>query len=448
MLALKQKLTDIWRHRYILGTVYNFCSVLFGSGWMTTPLTAIQMGLVVSSLSMVVLGLVNAFACTVMLQAAEEFGTPESYHDLTEKVLGSRWASFLDASVALAIFFACCQRLILVGDFGIVLKHRLITQGFWPNRPLIVLLLGAVFTFPLVYTKRIQALERVSLLAIICTLTGFAILLYTFIVTTVDGELLVGDIVYANWSPDLLLALPIQQFAFAGQSGVIPIYREMRNRSLGRGKLAVYISFSICALLYLGFGILGYLLYPGALEANFLNLYEEKPGALYTAIQFIVMFGVIGAFPVNLFVGRLHLGYLLVGTKRSEEPRWAFLFATMFTVGSIGVAVAIKNLGVVQGIGGGVGDSFINLVVPGYCLLKLIERRQPGAHNEVQWHSNGLASEENLQSSKAGKRLEGKEHEHPGVGKDDPTDLSLKLGMDASNGTIENEGVSKTFVGD
>jgi hypothetical protein len=73
---------------------------------------------------------------------------------------------------------------------------------------------------------------------------------------------------------------------------------------------------------------------------------------------------------------------------------------------------------------------------------------QPGAQDEVQWHSNGLALEGDLQRSKAGQRLEGKEHEHPGVGKDNPTDLSLKSGMDASNGTIENEGVSRTFVGE
>lgn len=137
------------------------------------------MGLLLSSLTMLGLGLVNAFACTVMLQAAEEFGTPESYHDLTQKLLGTRWALILDAAIVLAEFFSCCQRLILMGDFAVSIKHRLITHRFMPNRPLIVLLLSAVLIWPLIYTRKIKTLDRVSLGAVICTLTGFVILAYT-----------------------------------------------------------------------------------------------------------------------------------------------------------------------------------------------------------------------------------------------------------------------------
>jgi amino acid permease len=393
MAAIKERLSQIWgRHFSLVGTVLNFCGVLFGSGFVTTPLTSSQMGLLLGSLSMLGLGLVNAFTCTVMLEAAEQFGTPESYHDLTQSVLGSRWALFLDVSIVLAEFFACCQRLILVGDFGVALKHRLITHRFMPNRPLIVLLLAGVLGFPFVYTARIRALEKVSFVAILCTLTSFAVLIYTVIVTGVEEGLPVKDIVYTNWSPDMLLALPIQQFAFAGQAGIIPVYREMRNRSLARGKLTIYIAFSICAFSYLTFGILGYLQYPGTLEADFFNLYEERPGALYDALYFILIFAIAGAFPLNVYIGRLHLGYLVLGRKRGEERKWGALFATLFVVGSIGVAVAIKNLAVAQGLGGGLGDSFVNFVVPGCALLKLMEeggREQPGSKQEGQKEQPG-----------------------------------------------------------
>lgn len=380
-----------WQPRqcwYLLSTVFNFCGLLLGSGWITTPLTATQMGLLLSSLSMLGLGLVNAFACTVMLQAAEEFGTPGSYHDLTQKVLGARWALFLDASIVFTELFSCCQRLILMGDFAVSLKHRLITHRFMPNRPLIVLLLAGVLIWPFIYTKQMRTLERVSLGAIICTLTGFVILAYTFIDTAAGEGLPVDEIVYANWSPNMLLALPIQQYAFAGQSGIIPIYREMRDRSLAKGKAMVYIAFVICGLLYTSFGILGYLQYPGALEADFFNLYENKPGALYTALYFIVLVSVVAAFPLNVIIGRLHLGYLLVGQKRAEERKWAALFGSIIFFASVGVAVAIKNLGVVQGIGGGVGESFVNLVVPGFALLRLIDRRREQRGGRTQRFEN------------------------------------------------------------
>ncbi|GAQ87117.1 Transmembrane amino acid transporter family protein [Klebsormidium nitens] len=354
-------------------------------GWITTPLTATQMGLLLSSLSMVGLGLVNAFACTVMLQAAEEFGTPESYHDLTQKVLGTRWAQLLDAFIVLGELFACCQRLILMGDFAVSIKHRLITHRFMPNRPLIVLLRAAVLIWPLIYTKKLQFLSKLSFGAVLCTLTGFAILTYTFIDTAVGEGLPLDDVVLANWSPDLMLALSIQQFA--GQTGIIPLYREMRDRSLAKGKALVYISFSICGLLYVSFGTLGYLQYPGTQEANFFNLYEDKPGALYTAL-YISLASVVVVFPLNVIIGRLHLGYLVLGPKRAEERKWAVLFATLFFLGSLGIAVAIKNLGVVQGMAGGIVLSFVNLVVPGYALLKLLDKERKGGGSGVRKFEN------------------------------------------------------------
>lgn len=204
----------------------------------------------------------------------------------------------------------------------------------------------------------------------------------------------------------MLLALPLQQFAFAGQTGILPIYREMRDRSLTRGKAMVYFSFTLCGLLYVSFGILGYLQYPGTQEANFFNLYEDKPGALYTALYFIVLISAVAAFPLNVIIGRLHLGYLILGPKRAEERSWAILFATIFFLGSVGVAVAIKNLGVVQGLGGGLGDSFINLVVPGCALLKLIDRRQEQGGKQTQRFENpafeiGGGSEEDTSNGSA-----------------------------------------------
>ncbi|GAQ82907.1 amino acid transporter family protein [Klebsormidium nitens] len=414
--------------------------------WVTTPLTATQMGLLLSSLSMLGLGLVNAFACTVMLQAAEEFGTPESYHDLTQKVLGARWALLLDASVVLAEFFGCCQRLILMGDFAVSVKHRLITHRSMPNRPLIVLLLAGVLIWPLIYTKKIKSLDRLSLGAVICTLTGFVILTYTFIDTAAGEGLPVNDIVYANWRPDMLLALPLQQFAFAGQTGILPIYREMRNRNLARGKLMVYISFTLCGLLYVSFGILGYLQYPGTQEANFFNLYEDKSGALYTALYFIVLIGVVAAFPLNVIIGRLHLGYLLLGPKRAEEPKWAALFATVFFLGSVGVAVGIKNLGVVQGIGGGLGDSFINLVVPGFALLKLIDKGREGRVKQTQSFENpafeggGGSGEDapnrsNIDSSKVDSRGRDTDKRSRDAPRVSPQELSTSSETDSQTGS-------------
>jgi hypothetical protein len=136
----------------------------------------------------------------------------------------------------------------------------------------------------------------------------------------------------------------------------------------------VYISFGICIGIYLSFGVVGYLQYPGVLEGDFFNLYEDKAGAVYTALYFLLIIGVIGSFPVSVFVGRTHLGYLLLGKERSEEPKWIYVLASFFLLSSVGIAVAIKNLGVVQGLGGGLGNSFINLVVPAFALLKMLKK--------------------------------------------------------------------------
>lgn len=358
----------------VLGPVLNFSVAIFGAGWIVMPLTATQMGLIIACLSILGVGMLNAYACTTLLRAAEELGAPESYHELTEKVLGRKWALLLDFFVALASTLSCAQRLILVGDYGVVLKHRLITRRYQPVRPLIVLLLTAVLAAPLAYSRALRKVEKVSAFSMLCILVAFGITIYTLVDTIAGDGLPTGEIKYANWSPNLLLAFPTQEFAYAGQQAILPIYRELRNRSLERGKLVVYISFGICIGIYLSFGIVGYLQYPGALEGDFFNLYEDKAGAVYTALYFLLIIGVIGSFPVSVFVGRTHLGYLLLGKERSEEPKWIYVLASFFLLSSVGIAVAIKNLGVVQGLGGGLGNSFINLVVPAFALLKMLKK--------------------------------------------------------------------------
>lgn len=262
----------------LLGPAVNFSVAIFGAGFVVTPLTATQMGLLLSSLSVAGLGLLNAYACTLVLDAAEDLGAPESYHDLTHKVLGPRWALLLDASVVLASLFACTQRLILVGDFGVALKHRLITHGYQPVRPLIVLLLTAVLAAPLSYARRLRKVEKVTAVAMLCLVTVIGIVIYTLAVTAAGPGLPTGQIVYANWSPNLLLALPTQEFAYAGQQAVLPVYRELKHRSLRRGKLVVYVAYSACALIYVGFASSGTSSSPGHSKPTFSTCTKRSPG--------------------------------------------------------------------------------------------------------------------------------------------------------------------------
>jgi amino acid permease len=218
----------------VLGPVLNFSVAIFGAGWIVMPLTATQMGLVIPCLSILGVGLLNAYACTALLRAAEELGAPESYHELTEKVLGRKWALLLDFFVALASTLSCAQRLILVGDYGVALKHRLITRRYQPVRPLIVLLLIAALAVPLAYSRALRKVEKVSALSMLCILVAFGITIYTLADMIAGDGLPTGEIKYANWSPNLLLAFPTQVFAYAGQQAILPIYRELRNRSLER----------------------------------------------------------------------------------------------------------------------------------------------------------------------------------------------------------------------
>jgi hypothetical protein len=135
----------------------------------------------------------------------------------------------------------------------------------------------------------------------------------------------------------------------------------------------VYVAFCKCLSVNILFGVLGYLQYPGALEGNFFNLYKDKDGALYTALFFIAILGVISAYPLTLTVTRIHLATLVLGDEQREKPKWIYALATFVLAGSLGVALGVRNVGVVQGVAGGIGNSFVNLVVPGFALLKLVD---------------------------------------------------------------------------
>ncbi|GAQ88992.1 amino acid transporter family protein [Klebsormidium nitens] len=311
------------------------------------------MGFAVGICSLLLLGFANAYTCVVMLQSAEEFGTPESFHDLTDVSLGHKWAVLLDWVVGLTSFFACTQKLILAGDFGVAIKQRIITHNYLPNRALIVLTLTIGLALPLVFKRNMRALEKVSSGGVLCTLTVLAILIYSYSVSVVRSDSWAGgDVVYANGTPDLLLALPVQQFVFAGQAGVIPLYKSMKNRSLRNGKIMVCCAFAFCVSVNLCFGIFGYLQFPEEQEGDVLNNLVSHKSAVYTAMYFLAIAGSISGYPLNLTVGRVHLGNILLGPEKAKSRKWVYLMTMVFFVGTLGLGLGIKNLGVVQGLAG------------------------------------------------------------------------------------------------
>jgi solute carrier family 38 (sodium-coupled neutral amino acid transporter), member 1 len=117
--------------------------------------------------------------------------------------------------------------------------------------------------FPLGLLRKIQFLSYTSALAMIAILYLIAVVVISFIYRAAVGELPVGKYVAFNPSIDILKTIPIYFFSFGSHITLLPMYRELKDRSYKKMGLIINFSMVVIVAGYFLVGIFGYLMFAG-----------------------------------------------------------------------------------------------------------------------------------------------------------------------------------------
>jgi len=180
-------------------------------------------------------------------------------------------------------------------------------------------------------------------------------------------------VLFSGSGGNILTAIPLIVFAFRSHTNMPPIYKELRdNTNVVRMRAVVFLSVSICAVLYYINGIFGYLDFLGITDPNVLNNFSDGD-ALAGVARFLLIFVMVCHYPVVAFTTRSAIDYLIFGNKPLTNTRHicetVFLWACFF-----GVSIAIPTITVILGLAGSL--PFSEFLFPSIFLRKFHKNKK------------------------------------------------------------------------
>jgi amino acid permease len=397
----------------ISSSVFNLCNTVLGSGTLAMGYACKRLGVIGFVLAMVFLALLADYAIEVLFLSVKKWKVQRArYPSMGRKTMGSFGENVSSWVVTVQQFGACIGYTVIIGD---VLQPIAALSGLeWTCErwPLQLGLLSCVI-FPLLLLPSMDSLKYVSFISLVLIWSAV-------IAIAVNGFLVVADpyrreelmhprihtstsvcnvsssdarhynhstittpsssssssssysIGHMNMFPnsfgDALAALPIISFAFLCHQNTFPIYNELKNASPKRMATVGHYSITICCLVYILSGIMGYYTFLSDTQSDLLRNFKVENTYFSLPMDIVrTGFGIscVLSFPLMVWEARHNLDVLLFGNRPYQFWRnFGLNFLILSLCGSIGMSV--KNLDVVLGF---IGSTCSPIMI--FCLPAL-----------------------------------------------------------------------------
>ena len=106
-----------------------------------------------------------------------------------------------------------------------------------------------------------------------------------------------GNIIIDSWSYDIFIMTHLASTGFASTYTVVPMYQQLKERSIKRWIIVMTISFITVIFIYIAFSISGYYLFGENIDQNILN--SSYPNDIYWIVARLSMaFSIMSTFPL------------------------------------------------------------------------------------------------------------------------------------------------------
>lgn len=246
-----------------ISSIFNLINTTIGAGILALPLAIQQCGMILGVFLTFFVGILCSYSLHCLL-VASKLTRKYSYKDLAVQSIG-KWAGPLfEANIICLCFGVCTVYVILISRMfppliGTLTGHP---EAIYSNMYFVTGMLMLFIVLPLSMLKRIQFLSTPSMLAIIAILYVVILVAVRFFVKmgSPDGGLRTRDIIWINFDGiSILSAIPTLIFAFGSHITLLPVYKELKNRTSGKMSHVINISVLSCITLYIIIGVTGYL---------------------------------------------------------------------------------------------------------------------------------------------------------------------------------------------
>ncbi|KAH7325147.1 transmembrane amino acid transporter protein-domain-containing protein [Stachybotrys elegans] len=306
------------------GTVKTFFTLLkafIGTGIMFLPKAFRNGGIVFSSMTLVIVSLINCICFRLLLDCRQKYGGG-GYGDLGKAIVGPRFRSLVLASIAISQLGFVCSGLIFTAEnlwaFLDAVSHR--SRGLQIGVPALIAL-QLILLIPLALIRNISKLGPAALLADAFIMIGLVYIWYYDIQYLFTNG--INPTVQLFNPSDYALTIGSAIFTFEGIGLILPIQSSMKNPQHFSGLL--YLVMFLITIIFTSVGALCYATFGEDTKIQVMSNFPQD-SALVNAVQFLYSMAVLGGEPVQLFPAIRIIETSLFGEratgKKSAAIKW------------------------------------------------------------------------------------------------------------------------------
>ncbi|KAF4967953.1 hypothetical protein FZEAL_10458 [Fusarium zealandicum] len=338
-------------------TFFTLIKAFIGTGIMFLPKAFRNGGILFSSVTLIVLSLVNCVCFRLLLDCRERYGG--GYGELGAAIVGPRFRSLILASIAISQLGFVCAGLIFTAE-NLWAFLDAVTAG---HRNLVfsvptLIAIQMVALVPLALIRNISKLGPVALLADAFILIGIVYIWWFDIAALTRNGM---DTSVKLFNPaDFALTVGSAIFTFEGIGLILPIQSSMKKPEHFPNLL--YLVMFIITIIFTSVGALSYATFGEDTKIQVIsNFPQDSP--LVNAVQFLYSMAVLAGDPVQLFPAARIIETSIFGERATGKKSFAIKWKkNAVRTALVGVCVGIAIVGASD------LDKFVSLIGSFACV--------------------------------------------------------------------------------
>ena len=264
--------------------IFNLLSTIVGGGTLSLPYAFSKCGWLVGSLLTIVSVIISLISLETLCNLSRKLGC-SSYSEVMEKSIGKGWADITSYLLIFMLFFVVIAFMVLEKDIAGDILDYFLPGNYGIQYKSSILIILTIISFPVMIADNLYALRHVSYLGITSVLLLLGVIISKAITINYLNPNLFKEKSHSipNSIGDILYSLPIILIAFLCQFNVLGVYSNLYQPTSVRMKQVLYVSIPGSGLIYIIFGIGGYLFAYENTFDNILNNFSSQDPSLIIA---------------------------------------------------------------------------------------------------------------------------------------------------------------------
>eukprot|EP01059_Diplonema_ambulator_P030877 TRINITY_DN5475_c1_g1_i1.p1 TRINITY_DN5475_c1_g1~~TRINITY_DN5475_c1_g1_i1.p1 ORF type:complete len:455 (+),score=105.63 TRINITY_DN5475_c1_g1_i1:50-1414(+) len=385
----KESLTGEHKKGSVAGTIFNILSNVVGGGVLALPYAFAHTGFVLGTILLYTVGGLSGYAMYILMTCSHRLHTNDepnafSYKAMMIRAYGHKMGKVVEAVIVFYTFGCCVAYATVTGtSLAPIAKDWLGLSGIWESRITWTLLAGALFAI-CSSVRSVTELKFTSVLAFV-TIIYVVIVVVIRLIDPESGHPHVDSSVKAfDFGTDIFRAIPLFSVSYGCHYNIPVFYEDLEDRNPTKMRNIIMVAIIIISSTYTVIAYAGYLHF-GSQVPSYILQYSGSGGSgsesadhQFGANDTIVNIARLGMFFHFAFVYPL----ICVACRRSinlflnrdlDAIPWIQLIlqSALIVACSVGLSIAMGDIGVILDFSGSLFGVFLILTFPGLLMIKL-----------------------------------------------------------------------------